>query len=97
MPAGSVVTLRAGSYQGGFGIYKPVTLQAYPGEKVVISAPTNDPNIYHVIYVLAPQVSLKRLELVGGSWFGVKFDYPYGSVENCVIHGTGHRCRLAPL
>eukprot|EP00698_Gefionella_okellyi_P025556 TRINITY_DN9407_c0_g1_i1.p1 TRINITY_DN9407_c0_g1~~TRINITY_DN9407_c0_g1_i1.p1 ORF type:complete len:3269 (-),score=859.42 TRINITY_DN9407_c0_g1_i1:37-8790(-) len=71
-----VINLRAGVYAGGVSFQLPnVSLQSYPGEWAVVSAPMNDPNINNVI-TLRPEAHgtrISNIEITGGYYYALMF------------------------
>jgi hypothetical protein len=95
---GDVITLRGGAYAGGVIIRASgVTVRSYPGEAAVISAPTTDVNVPNCLWFTAAGGKVQNLEIIGGNYFGIKFDQGSGLVEGCKIHDTGYSClKLVP-
>ena len=89
--AGDSIVLRDGTYtltralqitQAG------LTVGSYPGENARIVGNTTDVvNLTSLIVVYAARVTLDRLELEGGSYYGVKIDDHYGPVQGVVLRG----------
>lgn len=108
---GDTVQLGSGTYlctpaTGEVRIRVPnLTLQSAPGEWAVIQAPTEDENVSAPVWVdpEAHHFTLRRVELVGGSYYAVNFEttWQWGGgptdrfgasnalVEDCLIHHTG--------
>lgn len=107
--AGDVIELRGGSYPSNeIRINKSnLTIRSYNGEWARIEAPTNVEDIASCIWYNEPDVNgglLENLEIVGGYYYGVKFETNwdwglserYGvshiTLRNCDIHHTGRDC-----
>lgn len=100
---GDRVLLRAGRYNlvRGLRLTKAgVILTAAPGEKVTIASPTEESgNVQQVVFINASNVTVANLEIIGGSYYGVKVDVdeaqtpPRGVVlRGLRIANTGRDC-----
>ena len=93
VPAGSVINARAGVYNENLFIRDQAgtTVQSYPGERAVISAPSAT-NVVEV-YWQSPNMTFRNLDIIGGQYYGFKIDGDGGNtgilVEGCRIHDTG--------
>lgn len=99
---GDTVLLRAGTYAGGVSLRGAVTLESYPGEVATISTPA-DGSVATTVAVStsAIGVRLRRLKIVGGSYYSLKIDGDKRDkntlVEDCVIGQSGRDCvKLTP-
>src|SRR4029078_1401056 len=74
--AGDRVILRTGTYGGGFYIPRPITLMSADNEWAVITVPINDEKIGSCLQVSeqAEGCIFRRIELVGGYLYAIKFD-----------------------
>jgi hypothetical protein len=95
---GASVCLRAGVYQitSTIQIGRPLTLKAYPGEAVRLSAGVLESDPASVILVGANKVTIRDLEITGGSFYGIKITTDLGNpppefvrIQRCKIHDTG--------
>ncbi len=102
---GDTVMLLNGTYQGAVRMRKPdVTITSAPGQWAVIASPTDEqaPGAVVQIDPDAHGCALRRLEIVGGSYYGVflQTNWDWGSpvvrfgpghvvLEDCYIHDTG--------
>lgn len=103
--SGDFIVLREGTYQEAVRIRQPnLTLQSYEGEWATIQVPTDveDLDACVTLDVDADDAVLRRLEIVGGYYYGVfamtRWDWGDPEdrsgpqrvlVEECVIHHTG--------
>lgn len=102
--AGDTVLLRSGTYTGGVRIDVPdVTIRSYGNEWAVVTAPTSNDRIETVIHFAANAGGgmVKRLEVVGGYYYGIKIDSEWNAtpseriaasgviIADCRIHDTG--------
>ncbi|MCP4688042.1 MAG: right-handed parallel beta-helix repeat-containing protein, partial [Desulfobacterales bacterium] len=106
--SGDAITLRAGTYNENIRIRMAnITIQSMAGEWAVIEAPINDENkVTAVIFdVDSDGGALRRVEVIGGYWYGIKFNTKWDegdpndrsgacniTIEDCVIHDTGQAC-----
>lgn len=107
---GDVINCRAGTYAESEGIRfrrSGITLQSHPCEWAVIQAPNTDENVEIAVYldVNASYSTLRRLEIIGGFYYGVSTEtmWDWGDpddrsgcshilIEDCRIHDTGRDC-----
>lgn len=102
--SGDSIVLRAGTYAGGVKIRAAnVTVESYPGEVATITAPTDNESIPSSLWVTAEAVGvrLRRLKILGGSYYSLKVDGDRRDkqmlVEDCVIGQSGRDCiKLTP-
>jgi parallel beta-helix repeat protein len=97
--AGSTVCLRGGTYRLGstLVITKALTLQSYPNEWAVLTADNSSlSTVEMVIAVGNHNVTIKDLEIAGGSYYGIKIspdalgiNPAFTKILNCVVHDTG--------
>jgi hypothetical protein len=93
--------------QGRYGIERflwidkaNLTIASNPGEKAAIVGGTeeNDKNPTSVIITVADNISILNLEIVGGSYYGIKVDIDKQptskgvTIRGCYIHGSGRDC-----
>lgn len=105
--AGDIIILRGGVHAGGVRIRTPrLTLQSHVGEWARLAAPIDQEETDTCVYIDldASGTTLRRLEISGGYFYGVKtesnWDWGeatrYGAsnilLEQCRIHDTGRDC-----
>ena len=106
--SGDVITLRAGTYSENVRIRRAsITIQSMTGEWAVIQSVINDEDkdITVIFDVDSDGSRLQRVEVIGGYWYGIKFNTEWGWVEpnegsgacniiieDCKIHDTGQAC-----
>lgn len=96
-PSGAIVCLRGGTYNlaATVAINKPLTLRSHPGESARLVAPTDMGTTPTVIGVYASNVTVQDLEVIGGSYYGIKVspdqNIPTSNVRisRCKVHHTG--------
>ena len=116
---GDTVIIREGHYhmmEDGIDIrnISNLTITSYPGETAHLSTPinydaANNPAIPYVTIYLHPSTShitLKNLEISGGSRYSISFGSEWnwgnnystnGTIENCIVHDCGGDCiKLQP-
>ena len=88
---GDSILLRGGAYTitRSLQIILPgLTVSSYPGESARIVGNTTDVvDLTSVIVIYAARVTLDRLELEGGSYYGVKVDDHFGPVQGVTLRG----------
>ena len=88
---GDTIVLRGGTYPLLRSLQIKVsglTLASYPGERARLVGGTTDVvNLTSLVVVYGNQVTLERLELEGGSYYGVKVDDYYGPVTGVALRG----------
>jgi len=104
--AGAVINLDSGIYREAVRIRHPdVTIRSMCREWAVIEGPVDDEEGFDAMVYFDPEASggsLKRLEIIGGYYYGVVFQtrWDWGDpsdrsgasdmlIEDCLIHGTG--------
>lgn len=91
---GDTIILRAGTYAGDITISKNnITLRSHTGEWAIVSTGngTSDPS--ECIWITGSACTLSRLEVVGGSYYCIKFEGTDGHiVEDCKVHDSGRDC-----
>ena len=109
--SGDVIDCRDGHYfePEGIRFRRPgITLQSHTGEWAVIQAPHDDEeNAPIAVYldVNASHCTLRRLEIIGGYYYGISTETKWdwgdpndrsGSsqilIEDCIVHDTGRDC-----
>jgi hypothetical protein len=106
--SGDMIILRAGTYSENIRIRKAsITIQSMTGEWAVIQSVINDENkdIAVIFDVDSDGSTLQRVEVIGGYWYGIKFNtkWDWGDpadrsgacniiIEDCKIHDTGDAC-----
>jgi hypothetical protein len=106
--SGDVVILRAGTYNENIRIRRAsITIQSMTGEWAVIQSVIDDEDKGTVVKfdVDSDGSKLQRVEVIGGYWYGIKFNTEWGWVEphtgsgacniiieDCKIHDTGQAC-----
>lgn len=102
--SGSVITLRAGTYNEMVEIDQPgITLRSAWGEWAHISNPTNEASIHSSVYLdlNARHTTLQRMEISGGYYYAVKLESAWGwgnefaiqvLIDGCKVHGSGRDC-----
>jgi len=109
--AGDTLTLRGGTYPEAIEIaHRNLTIRSMTGEWAVIQCPLDDPDkgVAVAFDVDDPEPAdgsrLQRVEVVGGYWYGIKFEtkWDWGGadrsgasdiiIEDCKIHDTGDAC-----
>lgn len=102
---GDTVMLLSGTYKGAVRMRKPaVTITSAPGQWAVLESPTAEEAPGAVIQIDpdAHECKLQRLEIVGGSYYGIflQTTWDWGNpvvrygpghvlIEDCYIHDTG--------
>lgn len=90
-PAGSTLILRAGTYSGPLVVRAPdITIQGYEREKAIIQTPLASEKDGNNLWFTAPGGTVRDLELVGGYYYGLKFEQGKALVENCKVHDCGN-------
>ena len=91
---GDTIILRAGTYAGDITISKNnITLRSHTGEWAIVSTGngTSDPS--ECIWITGSACTLIRLEVIGGSYYCIKFEGTDGHiVEDCRVHDSGRDC-----
>jgi hypothetical protein len=98
---GDTIYLREGEYAGGLTLNTPgVTIQSYPGEHAVISAPNNDESIPFALRfgIKSDGSTLRDVEVKGGGYYAVKLESEGAqgnaatniTIENCTLHDSGN-------
>ena len=103
-----IIILRAGTYGENIRIRKAsITIRSMTGEWAVIQSEINsEDEIIAVIFdVNSDGSTLERVEVIGGYWYGIKFNtkWDWGDpndrsgacniiIEDCKIHDTGQAC-----
>ena len=106
--SGDVIILRAGTYSENIRIRRAsITIQSMAGEWAVIQSVIDDEDkeISVIFDVDSDGSRLQRVEVIGGYWYGIKFNTEWGWVEpnegsgacniiieDCKIHDTGQAC-----
>jgi hypothetical protein len=108
--SGDTIILRGGTYNENIEIAKPnITIRSMSNEWAVIQSVLNDPEKeVAVSFDVSPEHSdrsrLENVEVVGGYWYGVKFEtkWDWGgidrsgashiTIQGCKIHDTGDAC-----
>ena len=106
--SGDVIILRAGTYNENIRIRRAsITIQSMTGEWAVIQSVINDEDKGTAVKfdVDSDGSRLQRVEVIGGYWYGIKFNTEWGWVEpnegsgacniiieDCKIHDTGQAC-----
>jgi len=106
--SGDTITLRGGTYNESIRVRDPdMTLRSRSGEWAVIESPTDNEDIGQTVRfdVDADGSALQRIEVVGGYYYGIKFEtrWDWGDpsdrsgacnivIEDCRIHDTGNAC-----
>lgn len=108
--AGDTLTLRGGTYHEAIEIGHPsMTIRSMNGEWAVIQCPLHDTDKGVVVaFDVSPEHAdgsrLERVEVIGGYWYGIKFEttWDWGesdrsgashiTIEGCTIHDTGDAC-----
>jgi hypothetical protein len=108
--SGDVINCRAGLYAEPEGVRfrrAGITLQSHPEEWAVIQVPHTDENAEIAVYLdaNASYSTLRRLEIIGGFYYGVSTEtmWDWGNpddrsgcshilIEDCRIHDTGRDC-----
>jgi peptidoglycan/xylan/chitin deacetylase (PgdA/CDA1 family) len=95
---GDVIALRSGRYELSRSLWvdKPtVKICSQPGERAAIIAGIGENSPPSVIIIVADQVTIEDLEIVGGSYYGIKIEVDRNSstrdvtIRRCYIHHTG--------
>jgi len=105
---GRTIVLRAGVYLESIRIRQPnITIRSHTGEWAVLQSPINDEKRDTTVMfdIDASGGKLQRLEVIGGYYYGVKFQtkWDWGDpndrcgasrilIEDCKIHFTGRDC-----
>lgn len=90
---GTTIYLRAGTHPGGFTVRKKrITIMPHDSERAMIAVGANDPSVASCITVGSSQFMLRRVDVSGGFYYGIKFDIGLGHIENCAVHDTGRDC-----
>lgn len=87
---GDTLQLRNGTYPKTLDIWLPnITIESYPGEWATISVSNSDSNIANAVYFAdwnnfggSGEVTLRRIEIVGGYYYGVMFNQIGGGTSN---------------
>jgi len=97
---GSTICLRAGTYTPAAGIVidRALTLTAYPGEAVLLSADHSAASpVVSVIFVAGNDVTIQNLEISGGSFYGIHvnsfflgFPPQNTHISHVKVHDTGY-------
>lgn len=106
--SGDTIHVRQGIYRESEMVrirHGRVTIEAPPGERATIHAPTDDEDNFATCLWFDPSASdctLRRLEIIGGYYYGIMFQtkWDWGDpndrsgasrvrVEDCLIHDTG--------
>lgn len=106
--SGDTITLRGGTYNESIRIRNAnMTIRSCIGEWAVIQSVTNDEEIAITVLfdVDSNGSQLQRVEVIGGSYYGIKFQtkWDWGDlndrtgasnilIEDCIIHDTGNAC-----
>ena len=106
--SGDTIILRAGTYSENIRIRKSsITIQSMTGEWAVIQSVIDDEDkaIAVTFDVDSDGGILSRVEVIGGYWYGIKFNtkWDWGDptdrsgacniiIEDCKIHDTGNAC-----
>lgn len=108
--SGDVINCRSGNYFEAEGVRfrrSGITLQSHPGEWAVIQTPIEGENTEITVYLdtNASYSILRRLEIIGGYYYGISTEtrWDWGDpddrsgcshilIEDCKIHDTGRDC-----
>jgi len=106
--SGDTIILRAGTYNENIRIRNSnITIRSKNDEWAVIQSVINNENkdVAVVFDVDSDGSTLKRVEVIGGYWYGIKFNtkWEWGDpndrsgacsiiIEDCTIHDTGQAC-----
>jgi hypothetical protein len=106
--SGDTITLRGGTYNETIRIRNPnMTIRSMTGEWAVIESAVDDEDIGQTVRfdVDSDGSTLQRIEVIGGYYYGIKFDtkWDWGdpndrsgasniTIEDCKIHDTGDSC-----
>ena len=105
--SGDTIILRSGTYSENIRIRKAnITIKSMTGEWAVIQSVINDEDkaIAVTFDVDSDGSLLSRVEVIGGYWYGIKFNTNWGDdptdksgasniiIEDCKIHDTGNAC-----
>jgi len=106
--SGDTITLRGGTYNENIRIRNPkMTIRSRSGEWAAIQSVINDEEKGVAVRfdVDSDESSLQRVEVIGGYYYGIKFEtkWQWGDpndrsgacnivIEDCKIHDTGNAC-----
>lgn len=99
---GDTIYLRGGTYnvtQQLTVLKSNLTIASYQNERATLAGGLDDlNNLVWIILIGAPNVQLLNLEIVGGSYYGIKIVNDYGAmpsgarVKGCRVRNTGRDC-----
>lgn len=106
--SGDTITLRGGTYNETIRVRNPnMIIRSRSGEWAIIQSPIDIEDVGQTVRfdVDADGSSLERIEVVGGYYYGIKFEtkWDWGDpgdrsgacnivIEDCKIHDTGNAC-----
>lgn len=92
--AGDTIILRAGTHAGDVTISKNnITLRSHTGEWAIVSIGNGVSDPSECIWITGSGSTLSRLEVVGGSYYCIKYEGTDNHVvEDCKVHDSGRDC-----